>query len=114
MKNIILLIGIILLLTNILLGAILSVYPPVNVLVNSLVIIATTTLLFFVWSMTLRDGFRIPLSFLFVSCGIVEFILGQFAPKDIQNNWFLAAVVLMIALEAIALSIAKVVSDKVK
>lgn len=114
MRNIILLIGVILLATNILLGIIISAYPPTNVMTNNFVIIATTILLFLLWSMKIRDGFRIPLSFLFAGCGIVELILGQNAPEDMQNNWFLAVVVVMIALEAIALSIAKTVSDKVK
>lgn len=65
MKQIIIVIGIILLVANLLFGLILSSYEVFNLFVSSLVIVATTALLFCLNVVTLKDGFKISLHVLF-------------------------------------------------
>jgi len=112
-KNIVLITGFILLIANLLIGSILSVYPAFNMLLNSGVIIANTVLLYLLSIITLKDGFRISLSFLFSFFGLVEFILGLIAPQRYEDNGYLLAVILIVAFEAIMLVITHLVSKNV-
>jgi hypothetical protein len=112
-KNIVLITGFILLIANLLIGSILSVYPAFNMLLNSGVIIANTVLLYLLSIITLKDGFRISLSFLFSFFGLVEFILGLIAPQRYEDNGYLLAVILIVAFEAIVLVITHLVSKNV-
>ena len=56
MKQIIIVIGIIFLVANLLFGLILPFYEVFNLFVSSLVIVATTALLFCLNVVTLKDG----------------------------------------------------------
>jgi len=113
MKNITLITGIILLLANLLFGSILSIYPLFNMLLNSGVIIATTALLYIVGRITLKDAFKISLTFLFGFFGFIVFILGLFAPQKFTDNWYLISIILIITFEAIVLTITHIVSKKI-
>lgn len=106
MKNITLITGLILLLTNILIGLVLSAYQPFNIVVSSIVIIATTALIYSMRCMTLKDAFYISLTGIFGIVGIIAFVLGLFAPQRFADNWYLIVIFLLIAFEAIMLLIA--------
>jgi hypothetical protein len=114
MKNITLIIGIILFLANLLFGSILSVYPTFNMGLNCGVIAATTALLYVLRCITLKDGFYISLSMLFGIFGFIEFILGLFAPQRYENNWYLIAIILIVAIETIILTITNIISKKIE
>ncbi len=113
MKNITLITGIILLLANLLLGSTLSAYPAFNMWLNCGVIATTTTLLYILRCISLKDGFYISLSMLFGTLGIAEFILGLFAPEQYKNNWYLIAITFIVVIEAVILTITSVISKKV-
>ena len=113
MKNITLIIGIILLVANLLFGSILSFYPSFNMWLNCGVIAATTALLYILKSVQLKDGYYIPLYMLFSIFGIIEFLLGLFAPQRYENNGYLIVIVLIVAFEAIVLAVTHIVSKKV-
>ena len=114
LKNTTLITGFILLVANILFGFILSIYPTFNMWINCGVIAATTILLYVLSHITLKDAFKISLSFLFSTLGFVIFILGLLMPQRFEDNWFLVAIILIVAFQAIVLTIANIVSKKVK
>lgn len=114
MKNTTLIIGVILLAANLLFGSILSFYPTFNMLLNCGVIAATTLLLYSLRCITLKDGFYISLSMLFGIFGIIEFILGLFAPQRYENNWYLIAIILIVVIKAIILTITNIISKTIK
>lgn len=112
MKQIIVVIGIILFVTNLLFGLVLSSYEAFNLIVSSLVIVSTTALLFCLNVLTLKDGFKISLYVLFSILGGVEFVLSLFSSKTFENNWFLLVIVLSFAMQSIILLITRKVSIK--
>lgn len=114
MKQIIIIIGVILLIANLLFGLILSSYEAFNLFVSSLVIAITTILLLCVNIINLKDGFRISLYVLFSLFGIIEFVLSLFSFKAFENNWFLLLIVLFLAIESILLLVTYKASIKIK
>lgn len=112
MKQII--IVIILLVANLLFGLILPSYEVFNLFVSSLVIVATTALLFCLNVIILKDGFKISLHVLFSILGAIEFVLSLFSSKTFENNWFLLSIVLSLAVQSIILLITNKVSTKIK
>lgn len=114
MKQIIIVIGITLLVANLLFGLILSSYEVFNLFVSSLVIVATTALLFCLNVVTLKDGFKISLHVLFSILGGMEFVLSLFSAKTFENNWFLLVIVLSLAVQSIILLITNRVSIKIR
>ncbi|MDR1181495.1 MAG: hypothetical protein LBL13_05925 [Bacteroidales bacterium] len=114
MKNITLITGIILLIANLLFGSILSVYPAFNMWLNCGVIAATTVLIYLLQIIKMKDAFHISLSFLFFLFGIIEFVLGLFAPQRYTDNLYLSVIILIVAFEAIMFIIVNLVSKKIK
>lgn len=112
MKKFILISGIILLVANLLFGLILTSYPMFNVGLNSVVILGTCALLYALQVITMKDAFAILLSFLFSLLGLIEFILGCFAPDQFENNWYLLVVIALLAFEGIFLLITNLMSNK--
>ena len=112
MKIITLIIGIILLVVNLLFGAIVSSYPSFNMWLNCGVIVETTALLYLLRAITLKDSFYISLYMLFGILGFIAFILGLYAPQKFADNWFLITIILIMAFEAIVLSVTHIVSKK--
>lgn len=114
MKQIIIVIGIVLLVANLLFGLILSSYEVFNLFVSSLIIVATTALLFCLNVITLKDGFKISLHVLFFILGAIEFVLSLFLSKTFENNWLLLVIVVSLAIQSIILVATHNVSVKVK
>ncbi len=114
MKKAILIIGCFILILNILFGVLLSKYSYFNMGVNCGAIILNTALLFSIYRFSLRDAYRIMLSFLFVIVGIVEFILTCFMPQYWQDNGYLIAIINLFFIEISLFVVLNVVSNKIK
>ena len=114
MKRIILLSSCILLIMNLLFGAILSSYNVFNIIVSSIVIVATGVLLYVADSIHLKDGFKVSLMLLFSMGGVIEFILSLIAPNHFADNWWLIVTIGLMATEVILLIITNTVSTKIK
>lgn len=112
MKKLIIVSSIILLVVNMLFGLMLTKYTLFNVGVNSAVIVVTMAFLYILQVIKTKDAFAISLSFLFLFLGLVELILGCFAPQRFDDNWYLIIVILLIAFEGILLLITNLMSDK--
>lgn len=111
MKKAAIIIGGILLLFNILLGMMLSVYPTFNCILNSCIIIANIALLIAVSSMPLKDGFKVSFSCLFPLMCFLQLIFGFFAPEHFKDNICVIAIFIIVLLQIILLVSAKIVSQ---
>lgn len=114
MKRIIILSSLVLLIANLLFGAILSSYGAYNVAMSSLVVVATAALLYLTDSLNLKDGYKVSLFLIFSVVGILDFFLSLIAPNRFVDNWWLILVVGLLAFEAIMLIITNTVSNKIK
>ena len=110
MKNLVLIIGGILLLLNFILGVIFSVYKPFNIGLNSAVIFLNTLLLYILGVSKIKDGFKISLSFLFLIAAIIEFRWALFIPSMLENNIALAMLILLFVGQLILFTICYFVS----
>ena len=104
----------VLLVANLLFGAILSFYGGYNVALSSAVIVVTGILLYLTDTINLKDGYKVSLMLLFTIAGVFEFILSLIAPNRITDNWWLILVIALMAVEVIMLIITNTVSKKIK
>ncbi len=114
MKKIIIFSCIVLLIANLLFGAILSFYGEFNVAISSVVIVVTGLLLYLTDIIRLKDGYKISLMLIFAVGGLLEFVLSLIAPNRLIDNWWLILVIGLMAAEAILLIITNTVSNKIK
>ena len=114
MKRLIIISTIILLMFNGALGIIISAYQPTNVYLNSAVILLSGILLWIISSISLKDAFRISLTFVFGLLGVGEYILGFFAPSELSNNWFAILMIVILAVESIILLLTNFITNKNK
>ena len=113
LKNATLITGFILLVANILFGSILSIYPTFNMWINCGVIAITTILIYALSHIALKDAFKVSLSFLFSTLGFVIFVIGLLMPQRLEDNLHLVAIILIVAFQAIILTVANIVSKKI-
>lgn len=110
MKKIIILSCIVLLIANVLSGMVLSSYDLFNILLSSVVILATGILLYLTDTIYLKDGYKVPFMLLFTIAGALEFFLAIIAPSRITDNWWLILVIGLLAIELMLLIITNTVS----
>ena len=114
MKKTILNIGILVLALNVAIGLLLSLYPLFNMVLNSIVIVITTLLIWLLSSNNQRTAFAVSLTFLYSFLGIIQLVLGIFSPARITDNWMIVAIIALLVLECTLLIITKTISKKVK
>lgn len=114
MKRLTLIIGAILLIINVAMGLIVSVYDMFNMAVNCGVIAITTGLILLLSILNLRDAYRIALALLFAFLGVIEFILGCLMPNHFQDNWALLAEIILLSFEVLMIIITNFMSNKIK
>ena len=98
MKNLILIIGVLLIALNSLIGLILSGYSTESFLLSNLSLAISAGIIYFVTCSKMSDGFKIGLASFFVVTGVVRFLCVALAPATWENNLLaiVAAGVLMI------------------
>ena len=114
MKNISVIVGSIALLINIMLGLMISVYPTFNCLLNSGIIVISILLLYAVFSIKLKDGFRVSFGCLFTICSIIEFVCGLFTPDRLKDNITLILILLLVLAQMVLLLISNYLSKNLK
>ena len=114
MKNISVIVGSIALLINIMLGLMISVYPTFNCLLNSGIIVVSILLLYAVFSIKLKDGFRVSFGCLFTICSIIEFVCGLFTPDRLKDNITLILILLLVLAQVVLLLISNYLSKNIK
>ena len=114
MKKTILILGAILFVANILIGTIVSWIEGFNIVASSIVIIQTVILSYLTTAIVLKEGFKVSFLCLFTVIGVLIYLMSLFAPAKFENNWWLIAVILFMALEAVMLVIANKISKTIK
>lgn len=104
----------ILLVTNILFGAILSCYDGFNMAVSSMVIFLTALTLYIVNSIRLKDAFKVSLTLLFALSGAIEFLISVFMPSHFSDNWGMIVIITLLILQGFILLLANTVSTKIR
>lgn len=89
MKRFILASYAILMLVNLLAKLIFSYYHWFNFGLSSLILLNTALVLYMLASRKIPDGFRVSLSLVFAVIGFVMFILAQFSPIVLRDNWII-------------------------
>ena len=114
MKKVLLYIGISILLLNILAGFIISIYHPLNILVNSIIIVTNTIMMVLLSSTKQKTAYTISLSFLFGIAEIIQLVLGCIMPEHYINNWQLLVIISLLIIEIILFIIANIFSKNIK
>lgn len=99
---------------NLLIGLIVSSYGAFNVVVTSLIIAATYGFMYYTDKLSIKDGFRVGLYFLFSIVGFIEYLIGIFMPSQFTDNYALIFIILLLAVEFAAILGAHTVSTKIK
>ena len=106
-------IGCCLLVTNVLLGILISKYAFFNMCLNSIVIIITTVLIALIDRIRLSTAYKISLSFIFSIIGIVEYICGFFSKGTLTNNWVIITDLILLVLQVLIVIITNTITKKV-
>ena len=112
MKKFIVFFTILLLLVNAIIGLIVSAYQPTNVIINSIVLLLNGVVLWALYTINIKDAFRISLTWLFSVIGIAEYLLGFVAPNELENNWFAILVIVLLVFEIAVIYIVNLVTTK--
>ena len=115
MTKTIIYLGIVATVVNLLFGWILSAYGGVNLGASTGVIVLTTALWIAVaqW-LPLKAGFRVSLSTIVPALGALQFLLAVLMPNRVEDNVCLILIILLLALEAVAVLAAHGVSQKIR
>ena len=106
-------IGCCLLVTNILLGILISKYAFFNMCLNSIVIIITTVLIAVLDRIYLSTAYKISLYFIFGIIGIVEYICGFFSKGTLTDNWVIITDLILLALQVLIIIVTNTITTKV-
>lgn len=112
MKQTILTIGTIFLLTNIAFGFMLNSFDTFNVIFSSGAIVATLIFFLLIDCIKLKDAFKISLYFNSAICGLIEYIIGLVVEHDMPNNWYYVALIVLLAFQLVLLTVANITSKK--
>ena len=105
MKRIII-IALIALITNLLVGLIVTAYSSLNLLFTSGDIVLNGLLLALAFLGRAESTHRLSLGFIYTAIGALEFLTGFFAPERWSNNWWLIGVVILTSIQCILLFLA--------
>jgi len=114
MKKVIILSGVIWLVANLLLGLLLSCYEWTNVVFSSIIVVFTGACIYIVDCLKLKEGFKVSLTILFALLGLLQYIIACLMPQQMQDNWGLIVIVVILAFEAVILVSSKFISNKIK
>ena len=112
MKNLILIIGTLLIALNTLIGLIVSDYATFNFLFTDLGLAFSALILYLVACSKMADGYKIGLTILFFFTGIVRCFCVALAPKILTDNVFFIVALCILFFEIICLSGSIIMSKK--
>lgn len=105
MKNIYIIIGLVAIFVNSLLGIIFKAYETFNWLTADAVIIINVMLLQILSHSKISDGFKVALNFIFPVLGFVTFILSIRLDKQLENNFLLSVMIILLSIQLFLLII---------
>lgn len=104
MKNLILIIGALLIALNTLIGLILSDYSTLNFLLADLSLVLSAGIIYVVTYSKMAPGFKIGLTGLFIFTGIVRCLCVALMPSTWENNMYLIAAIGLLFVELTCLA----------
>ena len=107
MKNIEIYIGSLILLLNVVIGAIVSSFSLQNIIFTSTVIVATTVLMHILNKLNVKDGFRYSFIILFSFFSAIQYVLCLLAPSNIEDNWNIVICTIIFIFEIILILTSK-------
>lgn len=110
MKNLFLIIGGLCLVANLVIGLVVSSYAMFNIVVNSIVIVVNTILMYALAGSSVKDAFKISMICIFPLFGLIEFVLGAKAPDTFEDNWYVVGVTFILLFEGILFAASHTVS----
>ena len=113
MKQIILIIGTILVIFNTLIGLVVVDYTVMNFLLADLSLALSAGILYFVVCSRMADGYKIGLTLFFLFTGIVRFLCVAFISSVLENNVLLLVAVGILLFELACVATALFASKKV-
>ena len=105
MSNIYLIIGTLIIIVNSIIGLIFNSYTTFNLLSSDLVILINTFFLYYISNSKIHDGFKVALSFILPSLGLLSYILSLKLENTIENNLILVFLISIISIQFILLVI---------
>lgn len=112
MKNIEIYIGSLILILNIVLGAIISSFSLQNIVLTSIVIIVTIILIHIINKLNIKDGFKYSFMILFPLFSIIQYTLCLLAPSSIKDNWNIIICTIILFFEIILVTLSQTLSKK--
>lgn len=112
MKNIEIYMGSLILLLNIVLGAMISSFSLQNIILTSIVIVVTTILMHILNKLKIKDGFKYSFIILFPLFSIIQYTLCLLAPTSIKNNWNITICTIILFFEIILIILSQTLSKK--
>lgn len=77
-------------------------------------IVLTMLLLYMTNTITLKDGFKVSLTILFTLVGVLQYFIACLMPQQMEDNWGLITITILVAVEILILIVANVISNKIK
>lgn len=89
----------IILVANVLAGALLTCYEWLNVAYTSAIVVCNFLLWIAIQYSRMKEAFKISLSFLFPVLEVAELVLAVLSPADVEDNVYLVAIILLMAIQ---------------
>ena len=99
---------------NVLAKLIFKDYQWENVGFSSAVLVFNSLFLYLAGTVSLKDSFKISLSFILLLLGIIELILAIIAPASFSDNMYLMGVIGLVAFQLITFLLVYLVSQKIE
>lgn len=113
MKQVILTLGVVFLLSNIAFGFVLDAFNTFNVAFSSGAIVVTTIILLLVDYIKLKDAFKVSLYLINAVCGLIEYIIGIAVERNMPNNWYYVVLIMILTFQSILLTATNITSKKI-
>nr|WP_315142042.1 hypothetical protein [uncultured Flavobacterium sp.] len=99
MAKIILNFGCLLFVVNTLFGLIISSYSPLNWVVVDAILSINILLLYKISTSKMNNGFKVSLSFIFPSLGMISTVLAVLSPDKLKDNYYLIGFIFILFIE---------------
>ena len=112
MKNIILIIGTLLIALNTLIGLIVTDYATLNFLLADLSLALSVGIIYFMACSKMANGYKIGLTTLFFFTGVVRYVCMVLMPSILENNVFIIVAASIFLFELACVTVATFASEK--
>ena len=104
MKTLSIIMGIVLVLLNLVICYLITSVEQNALILSTVVVFITFLFLYISQALPIKDGFKISLPFLFAFGGLAEYVLSFFVGKELKNNGYLIAILVLFVIQALILS----------